>query len=31
VKGFQAKAGLKADGIAGPATLKALKNALRNR
>ena len=31
VKSFQAKAGLKADGIAGPATLKALKNALRNR
>lgn len=31
VKSFQQKAGLKADGIVGPASLKALKNALRNR
>jgi hypothetical protein len=31
VKSFQQKAGLKADGIAGSATLKALKTALRNR
>jgi len=31
VKTFQQKGGLKADGVVGPATLKALKNALRNR